>query len=462
MNNTFITKLLSEKIVFSNLKDEKSLSAFDSIEWLAQNAKEKSILFYKVNEGGETQFLERIKDSKYGILILNKKIVGFEGEHIVVSDDYFLDAQKILCELIYPFHFNQIKLVGITGTNGKTTTTDLFRQIALQLNYKVLTIGTLGIKKNNKFISEEGLTTPGYLEFRQILFHHAKDVDVVCMEVSSHALAQDRIHKIKFDAVAWTSFSQDHLDYHKNLEEYFKAKCLIIENYLKPNAPCFVPSYEEELHFRLKKYPQIIKTRTLIERKFLDLPLFFSSQFNKSNLEVAWDLNLYLWKKEFEPNVFEFEMTEGRFSTFNIKDKIVIIDFAHTPDALENLCTATRHAFPQMKISLVFGCGGNRDKTKRPIMGKIAEESADQVFVTSDNPRFEKPEEIIKDITDGMAKKNHVVIVNREEAIKKAFASMSANEVLLIAGKGHENYQIINGVKHEYTDQAVVEKLKDL
>ena len=139
--------------------------------------------------------------------------------------------------------------------------------------------------------------------------------------------------------------------------------------------------------------------------------------------------------------------------------KKIIIDFAHTPDALKNICEATRLAFPDSKIHLVFGCGGNRDKGKRPQMGKIAEDIANYVYVTSDNPRHEKPEEIIQDIIQGMTQTNHQVIVKREEAIKAAFNNLHDQDVLIIAGKGHENYQIIGDVKLEYTDQAVVDKL---
>lgn len=462
MNSQEIKKVLEEKALYksSNLTNENF--NVTNIEWLVQNSTVGSILFYKINQDQETLFYERISNANYSLVIVNKKLQNIDlvKNVVVVADENFLEVQKLICDIVWPFNFNAIKFVGVTGTNGKTTTTDLFRQIALEQGYKVLTIGTLGVKKNKEYIKDEGLTTPGYLELRKILYTYAKDVDCVCMEVSSHALIQERVYKIKFDAAAWTSFSQDHLDYHKNLEEYFSAKCILIENHLKPNAVCIIPSYEEELYVKLKKYPSVVKTRTLIERKILDLPLFFSSQFNKCNLEVAWDLNIAIWKKSFTPDLFKFEMTAGRFSVFNIEEKIIIIDFAHTPDALKNICQATKHAFHNSHLTLVFGCGGNRDKTKRPLMGQIAENEADFVFVTSDNPRFEKAKDIIDDILTGMKKSNHKAVENREQAIISAFSQIKPKDVLLIAGKGHENYQIIDGVKHEYTDQSVIEKLK--
>jgi UDP-N-acetylmuramoyl-L-alanyl-D-glutamate--2,6-diaminopimelate ligase len=460
MNNELVVKLLGSKVESKNL-DLTSSHALQTIEWKTQDSSQNSILFYKITEGSEEKFLSTIQNTSYGLLIVNYYHESFKSlkNVLVTTNEEWLECQKILLDHLYPFPFSQIKLVGITGTNGKTTTTDLIRQIALNDGKKVLTIGTLGVKKNQDQIIPEGLTTPPYIDLRKILFHHAKDVELIVMEVSSHSLVQERVYKFKYDAVAWTSFSQDHLDFHRDLEDYFRAKTLLIEKHLKVGSPCFIPAYEEELFAKLKNYPGTHKTKTLIERKIETLPLFFMSHFNKSNLEVAWDLCEYLWKKKMQPDLFKFKMTEGRFSIFAHENKKIIIDFAHTPDALKNICEATRLAFPDSKIHLVFGCGGNRDKGKRPQMGKIAEDMANYIYVTSDNPRHEKPEEIIQDIIHGMTHKNHQVIVKREEAIKAAFNNLHDQDVLIIAGKGHENYQIIGDLKLEYTDQAVVDKL---
>ena len=460
MNNELVVKLLGSKVESKNL-DITSSHALQTIEWKTQDSSQNSILFYKITEGSEEKFLSTIQNTSYGLLIVNYYHESFKSlkNVLVTTNEEWLECQKILLDHLYPFPFSQVKLVGITGTNGKTTTTDLIRQIALNDGKKVLTIGTLGVKKNQDQIIPEGLTTPPYIDLRKILFHHAKDVELIVMEVSSHSLVQERVYKFKYDAVAWTSFSQDHLDFHRDLEDYFRAKTLLIEKHLKVGSPCFIPAYEEELFAKLKNYPGTHKTKTLIERKIETLPLFFMSHFNKSNLEVAWDICEYLWKKKMQPDLFKFKMTEGRFSIFAHENKKIIIDFAHTPDALKNICEATRLAFPDSKIHLVFGCGGNRDKGKRPQMGKIAEDMANYVYVTSDNPRHEKPEEIIQDIIQGMTHKNHQVIVKREEAIKAAFNNLHDQDVLIIAGKGHENYQIIGDLKLEYTDQAVVDKL---
>jgi UDP-N-acetylmuramoyl-L-alanyl-D-glutamate--2,6-diaminopimelate ligase len=460
MNNELVIKLLANKVELKNF-DSTSEKLLKSVEWKSQDSKSNSILFYKIAKGSEDKFLSSIENAEYGILVINSFEKSFSSlkNVLIAKENEWLECQKIILDHLYPFPFSQIKLVGITGTNGKTTTTDLVRQIAMNDGKNVLTIGTLGVKKNNDQVIPEGLTTPPYIELRKILFNYARDVDVVVMEVSSHSLVQERVYKLKYDAAAWTSFSQDHLDFHKDLNEYFHAKTLLIEKHLKIGSPCFIPAYEEELYAKLKNYSATHKTKTLIERKVEKLPLFFMSHFNKSNLEVAWDICEYLWKRKVSPDLFKFKMTEGRFSIFAFQDKKIIIDFAHTPDALENICQATKLAFPDSKIHLVFGCGGNRDKSKRPQMGKIAEDMSDFVYVTSDNPRHEVPEEIIKDILAGMSKKNHQTIIKREEAIRLAFKNMQEHDVLIIAGKGHENYQIIGDVKYPYTDQAVIEKL---
>ena len=150
--------------------------------------------------------------------------------------------------------------------------------------------------------------------------HTDSDEDSVEIDVS-HSLVQERVYKLKYDAAAWTSFSQDHLDFHKDLNEYFHAKTLLIEKHLKIGSPCFIPAYEEELYAKLKNYSATHKTKTLIERKVEKLPLFFMSHFNKSNLEVAWDICEYLWKRKVSPDLFKFKMTEGRFSIFAFQDK---------------------------------------------------------------------------------------------------------------------------------------------
>jgi UDP-N-acetylmuramoyl-L-alanyl-D-glutamate--2,6-diaminopimelate ligase len=368
-------------------------------------------------------------------------------------------AAGVISAWFYSEPMRDLYSVGVTGTNGKTTVTTLLHQIMSLAGRESGLIGTVETRIGEEVIASKR-TTPESSDLQALsAMMRERHMRNLVMEVSSHAIALERIRGSHFAVVAFTNLSQDHLDFHRDLEDYFRAKTLLIEKHLKVGSPCFIPAYEEELFAKLKNYPGTHKTKTLIERKIETLPLFFMSHFNKSNLEVAWDICEYLWKKKMQPDLFKFKMTEGRFSIFAHENKKIIIDFAHTPDALKNICEATRLAFPDSKIHLVFGCGGNRDKGKRPQMGKIAEDMANYVYVTSDNPRHEKPEEIIQDIIQGMTHKNHQVIVKREEAIKAAFNNLHDQDVLIIAGKGHENYQIIGDLKLEYTDQAVVDKL---
>jgi UDP-N-acetylmuramoyl-L-alanyl-D-glutamate--2,6-diaminopimelate ligase len=191
------------------------------------------------------------------------------------------ELQKDILDILYPLP--QLKLFGITGTNGKTTTTDLILQLGDEIGKKGISIGTLGVRTRGKTIEDFGLTSPSFIDLRKYLNRYGKDKDFCVMEVSSHALVQQRLYGLRFDGGGWLSFSQDHLDYHQNLENYFKSKCLIFD-YLKPQVSLYLPSDQRELFQKIgAHYKNIIKAPTLKQ----DLPLFFKPQFNKNNLEVA-------------------------------------------------------------------------------------------------------------------------------------------------------------------------------
>jgi UDP-N-acetylmuramoyl-L-alanyl-D-glutamate--2,6-diaminopimelate ligase len=284
------------------------------------------------------------------------------------------------------------------------------------------------------------------------------------MEVSSHALAQDRLFDIKLDAVAWTSFSQDHLDYHKSMEEYFRAKLLIERKYLKEGHSLLIPFLEKDLAIKINEMSPNTRykvSKTLAERKIEKYPLFYYSPYNKSNVELALQLNEELWNKKIEGfDLEKIQTPKGRFSVIEIgESSMVIIDYAHTPDALINIGSAIKDAFPEHKIIALFGCGGNRDKTKRPLMGKAVCQFADRIMITSDNPRDEKPEDIIIDIIPGIDRE-YSANIDRKKAIIECLDEMEEKEILLIAGKGHEEYQEINGTKHPFSDFEIVQSYK--
>jgi UDP-N-acetylmuramoyl-L-alanyl-D-glutamate--2,6-diaminopimelate ligase len=271
------------------------------------------------------------------------------------------------------------------------------------------------------------------------------------MEASSHALHQGRLYGISFDVAGWLSFSQDHLDYHKTMDAYFEAKSLIFKH-LKPGARVYIPSTQKELSEKLKGPVRMAPVLSGI------LPLFFSTQFNRDNLEVAIAIIEDVFKSKITVDFNRLQSPDGRFYIQKYLTSYLVVDFAHTPDALMNICTGIKKSFPGYKLKVLFGCGGDRDRTKRPLMGKVVDQLADEAYVTSDNPRSENPVTIIDDILRGFQRLIPRKIVDRREAVRIAFSEIKEKEVLLLAGKGHEDYILINGVKHPYSDIKEVDE----
>lgn len=273
------------------------------------------------------------------------------------------------------------------------------------------------------------------------------------MEASSHALMQQRMFGIVFDGAGWTSFSQDHLEYHKTMDAYFEAKSLIYKH-MRESGKLFVPKSQNDLYEKLKLFPQTEKAYTLPE----NLPLFFSTQFNRDNLEVAHAIVESVFDTVLSVDYKKLSSPDGRFYIREFKSNYLVVDFAHTPDALLNICKGIRKSFPGYKLKVLFGCGGDRDRTKRPLMGAVVDELADVAYVTSDNPRSEEPAQIIEDVLKGFTRIIPRKIVDRREAVKIAFSELKEKEVLLFAGKGHEDYILINGIKHPYSDIREVDE----
>jgi UDP-N-acetylmuramoyl-L-alanyl-D-glutamate--2,6-diaminopimelate ligase len=341
-----------------------------------------------------------------------------------------------------------MKLMALTGTNGKTTTTDLVLQLGEIIGKKGLSIGTLGVRENQKTILDFGLTSPSYIDLRKFLNLYGKDKDFCVLEASSHALIQHRLYGLHFDAAGWLSFSQDHLDYHKSMSSYFEAKCLLLKQ-LKPTAKLYVPSEQLELFSKISQVSTAVAMTTPIKGK---LPLFFQTQFNRNNLEVALSIIQDVYKEDHTFNFDAINPPDGRFYIRPYGGAYIVVDFAHTPDALENICKGLKETFPEHKLKVLFGCGGDRDRTKRPKMAAVVDHWADEIYVTSDNPRSEDPSQIIDDILKGIKSKAFKKVIERPQAVQTAFKELKDNEILLLAGKGHEDYILIQGVKHPYSD----------
>lgn len=366
-----------------------------------------------------------------------------------------------------------IAIVGITGTNGKTTTAAAIYSILLDLGYSVFLCGTRGAFVNEKRVDEKGLTTSSPMKILSYLKIATNEkCDFFIMEVSSHAIAQNRIEELDFALKIFTNLSQDHLDYHKTMEEYVEVKSSFFadesvklinkdDTHIKfnyKNARTY--SVKSVATFSLLAYSindgidAVIKTPDGEVKIACDLV----GEFNLYNLLAAFSAVEILTKKnldEISKALSNFAGVKGRVQVINQNPK-VIVDFAHTPDGIEKVLNALKNS----ELIVVFGAGGDRDHIKRPLMGAVAEHFAKICIITSDNPRSENPNDIIDDILKGMENKDAVIIQpDRKKAISKALSLAKNGEIVVILGKGDETYQEINGVKYPFSDELVVKEI---
>lgn len=369
----------------------------------------------------------------------------------------------------------KIKLIGITGTNGKTTTAAAIYETLLNLGYKAGVCGTRGAFINNTKIDAKSLTTSQILKTLEYLkIASEQECEYFVMEVSSHAIAQDRIEGLKFDLKIFTNLSQDHLDYHKNMQEYADVK----NSFLSDDSTKIINIDDKYVKFNhTNAITYALKNNAMIKASEIDLDsgiqaileisgksVKFSSslqgEFNLYNLMAAFGAVKILTNKNIEQisnALAKFNGVEGRMQVVS-QNPLVIVDFAHTPDGMEKVLNALRH----LSLVVVFGAGGDRDKTKRPLMGQIAQKYARVCVVTSDNPRSEDPMSIIDEIVSGMDKTNTILNPDRKEAIKIGLNELKPNEALVILGKGDEDYQEINGIKYPFSDEQVALELLNL
>ncbi|MFV0539539.1 MAG: UDP-N-acetylmuramoyl-L-alanyl-D-glutamate--2,6-diaminopimelate ligase [Dysgonomonas sp.] len=379
---------------------------------------------------------------------------------------------------------SKLKLVGVTGTNGKTTTATLLYEMFRKLGYKAGLLSTVANYVDGKEYHATH-TTPDPLSLNEML---AKMVDAGCdyafMEVSSHAIHQKRISGLKFEGGVFTNLTQDHLDYHKTMEEYLKAKKMFFDNL--PATAFALTNIDDKnglvMLQNTKAKKQTYSVRTLadfkakiIEKHFdgtgieingKELQVQFVGVFNVYNLLAVYGATVLLGQDSDKAMLIlsTLKPVSGRFETIRSpEDFTAIVDYAHTPDALTNVLEAIHEVLDgKGRVITVVGCGGNRDKTKRPIMAREAVRLSDQVILTSDNPRYEEPQAIINDMADGLNSqqmKKTLLITEREQAIKTACTLAKAGDVILIAGKGHEDYQDVKGVKHHFDDREVVRNI---
>ncbi|RYZ30581.1 MAG: UDP-N-acetylmuramoyl-L-alanyl-D-glutamate--2,6-diaminopimelate ligase [Chitinophagaceae bacterium] len=382
----------------------------------------------------------------------------------------------------------KIKLVGVTGTNGKTTIATLLYKLFIELGYKVGLISTVENMINGKVIPSTH-TTPDAISLNELLKQMADDgCDYVFMEVSSHAVHQRRIAGLEFAGALFSNITHDHLDYHKTFDEYIKAKkgffdglsssAFAITNIDdKRGAVMLQNTAAKKLSYSLRSMADF--KGKILENGLSGLVMTVNDQevhfrligeFNAYNLLAVYGAAISLGQDKQEVLQYLSNTTgaEGRFDyTISSKDKVIaIVDYAHTPDALINvLATIKKLKQGNEQVITVVGCGGDRDKTKRPVMGEVACEHSDKAIFTSDNPRTEDPLQILNDMETGLsvtAKRKYIAIADRKQAIKTAISMAGPDDIVLIAGKGHEKYQEINGVKHHFDDKEVVQEMFEL
>jgi UDP-N-acetylmuramoyl-L-alanyl-D-glutamate--2,6-diaminopimelate ligase len=357
-----------------------------------------------------------------------------------------------------------IKLIGVTGTNGKTSVSLFISQLLEALNVKTGVIGTLGISHSNK---QTHNTTPDiFTIYKSLQDYSKKGIEVAVIEASSHALIQNRLSGLAFDQAIFTNLTQDHLDYHETMEQYREAKGrlfsdsktqTVIINRDDENHSYFLDVAEDKLikTFSIDDFSDYqLSARGFICHLFnfvFELPLL--GHFNLSNALAAFvSINSLGYSVDLIiPKLATLSPPPGRMQKLGKNN--IWIDYAHTPDALSNALQTLHLHYPESKLRVVFGCGGDRDKSKRQQMGKIASELAHSIVLTNDNPRNEQPENIIKDILVGVKiEKNTQVILDRKTAINTAINTLNEDEVLLIAGKGHETTQIIDSEALPFSD----------
>ncbi|MCQ2978703.1 MAG: UDP-N-acetylmuramoyl-L-alanyl-D-glutamate--2,6-diaminopimelate ligase [Clostridia bacterium] len=489
----------------------------DGMSFDSRNPGENKIFFasYGANSDGN-EYINKAVENNYKIIVTDKEIDDLKNTYNVDFDliknnnvsllkvNEVNEYLALVCERFYDFPAKELKLVGVTGTNGKTTTTSLIHECLKAFGKKTGLVGTMEIHYDDEIEASKN-TTPDTPKLQSVYRHMLeKNCEYNVMEVSSHSLALKRICDEEFEVGVYTNLTEDHLDYHKTMENYRDAKLLLfkkskncvinmdteysdfyINSIIEMNKNILIYGIDKENNLKLDEKIKKYKTNKFLIASNVNVDItgsaFKCTYFNDGK-EISTDIKV---KTPGEFSVYNalsavgtllelgFDLEEiknvlvtlpgitGRFQTFTSKDGFgVAVDYAHTPDGLLNILQ-TAKSFVKGNIITVFGCGGDRDKLKRPIMGRIVMELSDIAIVTSDNPRTEDPEQILVDIEAGMKEfdKEYIKICDRYEATKKAIELAKPGDFVIIAGKGHEDYQIIGKEKIHFSDIENVQNL---
>lgn len=486
------------------MKIEQLMGFSEVIDWEGESQTEiekvthdsrqatKNSLFVAVpgfNTDGHLFIKDAVARGAAAVVIENENYISKEYTWILVPN-----ARIALADFscaVYSFPGNKMKLIGVTGTNGKTTTVNLIEEVLENAGYKTGLIGTIHSRLGEEIIPVSH-TTPESSDLQRLFLTFVeKGANYAVMEVSSHALDLQRVRGVEFDIAVFTNLTQDHLDYHGNMENYLATKGRLFgglgKNSQKRNRKFAVINVDDQYAERIIEMTSVpvitygIKNEADVKAKDVSIKaegaeftLCYTDRVLPVKLKLAGLFNVYNSLAAIAVGLIEGVPIEkiinvlqeipgipGRFEKVeNGQDFTVIVDYSHTPDSLEN-CLKTAREFVKGRVITVFGCGGERDRGKRPLMGEVAGRLSDYSIVTSDNPRGENPQDIIDEILPGVEKYAAVgafrVIVNRREAIRYAVNMAKAGDVIIIAGKGHETYQIIGSTVLPFDDKKEAE-----
>jgi len=434
------------------------------------------------------QFIEKAIENGAAVIVYEEEPATKKEGKIYVEVENSGAAAADMANNFYGRPSEKIKLVGVTGTNGKTTIATLLYKLFTRLGYRCGLLSTVENQIGDKVVPATH-TTPDAIHLNQLLSEMVEEgCTHVFMETSSHALHQHRVTGLQYAGGIFSNITHDHLDYHKTFDEYIRVKKAFFDSL--PSAAFAISNADDKRgtvmlqNTNAKKYYYSLKTVAEFKGKILDNSLNglvmnvndvevhfrMIGEFNAYNLLAVYGAAICLGEDKQEVLTVLSVLTgaEGRFDyMISAKDKVIaIVDYAHTPDALLNvLATIKKLKKGFEQVITVVGCGGDRDRTKRPVMAEAACEYSDKAIFTSDNPRSEDPAQIIKDMEEGLsaaAKRKYISIVDRKEAIKTAISLAKPEDIILIAGKGHEKYQEIKGVRNHFDDKEVVKEMFEM
>src|SRR5210317_2146688 len=451
-----------------NIGKKYSKLEFSGIAFDSRKVKKKYI-FFAIN-GNKLNGYDYIADAinNGAKIIISEKSIKLNRKNItsIISKN----PRKLLSELTYKFLIKKPKkLVAVTGTNGKSSVSDFYYQILSLNKKKSASIGTIGVQFENKK-KRISNTTLDPIKLKEIInYLLKKNINNIILEASSHGLKQNRLDGLNFDIGVFTNLSHDHMDYHKNIRDYQNSKLYLFKQLIKKNGVIITDDAIPQ-HRLLKKLAEKkkIKLLTVLSKKY-NLKLLSNKKKNKKKFLKIQIKNILMAMLAAERSGIDLvtmaklmpklKPVEGRFENIgNLKDNSkVILDYAHTPDALKTVLTNIKEQFPYSKIRLVFGCGGERDKAKRSKMGLIASKFADFIYLTDDNPRRENPKTIRNQIVKGIKQKKKLIeIASRKIAISRCINDLHSGEIAIVAGKGHEKTQEYKDKKFYFSDREEI------